>query len=569
MGRQPLPTNTILGNGSDQYRIDTVLGPGGFGITYLARDLRFDRDVALKEYFPADFAYREGTTTVRSSTRGTANDFFDQGKRYFLDEARTLAKFRHEHIVRVLNLFEQFNTAYMVLEFEDGQSLKSWLRNLGRPPTQAELDSLLEPLLSALEVVHAKGMFHRDIAPDNVIVRPNGRPVLIDFGAARNFVREHSHTIGAIVKHGYSPPEQYTLDTKLQGAWSDIYSLSATIYAAMTGVPPEEASKRQLGDTLLPLGRHLPADLSALYRPSFLAALDHGLALKPRDRPQTIAEFRALFAAELHSVPPPERGANSAPSAPRAVASGRAATPESRPSVRVSKPLSRPVDAPSATSSRRPAAQLQPASVRVAEEPDRTPASQAVPLGGGQPAAVAALAEPYPEAVARMSGAIALGLAALAAFVFLVIGGVSHPGGLPSAALVCVSLLAAGAERTISIVRASPVDAARAAVAASVMTALGLAVFWLPFVFWQISLVLVVIAGLFAWLRFGRWVPVTLLVLALVHLAAATLLLAIATRTAQKDPYFLPLMGVSLAALAVLALVSALNIQRQWEAQPS
>ena len=134
MGCQPLPTNTILGNGSDQYRIDTVLGPGGFGVTYLARDLRFERDVAIKEYFPAEFAYRDGSTTIRSSTRGNNQNFFEQGKRHFLDEARTLAKFRHEHIVRVLNLFEQFNTAYMVLEFEEGQSLKAWLRALGHQP---------------------------------------------------------------------------------------------------------------------------------------------------------------------------------------------------------------------------------------------------------------------------------------------------------------------------------------------------------------------------------------------------------------------------------------------------
>src|SRR5690606_34208553 len=144
-----------------------------------------------------------------------------------------------------------FGTAYMVLEFEEGQSLKRWLQQLGRPPTQSELDALLEPVLSALETIHAQRLFHRDIAPDNIIVRPNGKPVLIDFGAARHFARENSLPLGAIVKSGYSPPEQYTLDTKLQGAWSDVYALAATMHHAISGQPPEEASKRQLQDNVL------------------------------------------------------------------------------------------------------------------------------------------------------------------------------------------------------------------------------------------------------------------------------------------------------------------------------
>ena len=221
MSRQPLPSDTILGKDSDQYKIDTVLGPGGFGVTYLARSLRLDREVAIKEYFPAEFAYRDGSTTIRSSGSGSS-DFFNQGKRYFIEEARVLGKFRHEHIVRVIGLLEENNTAYMILEFEEGQSFKHWLRELGHVPDQDEIDAILEPMLSALEYIHGKGIFHRDIAPDNIIVRPNGKPVLIDFGAARQFARESSHTLGAIVKHGYSPPEQYTVDTKLQGAWSDI-----------------------------------------------------------------------------------------------------------------------------------------------------------------------------------------------------------------------------------------------------------------------------------------------------------------------------------------------------------
>ncbi len=299
MSRQPLPRNTILGSGLDQYRIDSVLGPGGFGITYLAESLRIHREVAIKEYFPAEFAYREGATTVQPLRSG-GRDLFADGLRYFVEEARVLGRFRHEHIVRVIGLIEQFGTAYMVLEFEEGVNLKRWLQQLGRAPTQTEIDAVLEPILSALDTIHAQQLFHRDIAPDNIIIRPNGKPVLIDFGAARHFARENSHTLGAIVKSGYSPPEQYTLDTKLQGAWSDVYALAATMHHALMGRPPEEASKRQLHDTALPIEDHLDPVLLSRYRPAFLEGLNAGLALKPRERPATISEWRPMLMGDTH-----------------------------------------------------------------------------------------------------------------------------------------------------------------------------------------------------------------------------------------------------------------------------
>ncbi len=558
MGRQPLPTNTILGNGSDQYRIDTVLGPGGFGVTYLARDLRFDRDVAIKEYFPAEFAYRDGSTTIRSSTRGSQQNYFEQGKRHFLDEARTLAKFRHEHIVRVLNLFEQFNTAYMVLEFEEGQSLKAWLRGLGHRPSQSDLDNILEPLLAALEVVHAKGMFHRDIAPDNVIVRPSGKPVLIDFGAARHFVREHSHTIGAIVKHGYSPPEQYTLDTKLQGAWSDIYALSATIYSALMGAPPEEASRRQLGDSVLPVEKHLEPHVRDLYRPSFYAALNAGLELKPKDRPQSIGAFRAILengepAAYPAAYDVDER---SAPRDARHQAAGRTASPTARGDS--SGPAS-----PRSFSLAPPARPAPGRGAPLAAALTASDALDAPPAGS-----IEGATPDYPEREARMAALAALAVAGLSALTFLWIGGIEHPGGLAAAMLVCLGLIATGIERAVAVSRAGAVDVSRVAVAAAVMSSLALAIYWLPFFFWQISILLAATAGLFAWLRFGRWVPVTMLAMALLHLAAAALLIALSTRSAQKDPFFLPLMGASLIIVAGLVLAAALNIRRRGEPTP-
>ncbi|MGE0765122.1 MAG: serine/threonine protein kinase [Hyphomicrobiaceae bacterium] len=550
MGRQPLPTNTILGNGSDQYRIDTVLGPGGFGVTYLARDMRFDRDVAIKEYFPADFAYREGSTTIRSTTRGGDQNFFEQGKRQFLDEARTLAKFRHEHIVRVLNLFEQFNTAYMVLEFEEGQSLKNWLRALGHRPSQAEIDEILDPLLSALEVVHAKGMFHRDIAPDNIIVRPNGKPVLIDFGAARNFVREHSHTIGAIVKHGFSPPEQYTLDTKLQGAWSDIYALSATIYAALVGTPPDEASRRQLNDTLLPIEGHVEPHRRELYRRSFYAALNAGLALKPRDRPQTIRDLRAILRSDDAHYREPELAAAQAievnvADARRPFAS---AATFSRPSGLAAS--ARPHAPGPSYEVVRSVPELAQAVEETAERAHRA-------------------ASNYPEGAGRVAAITALIVAAIAAASFLWIGGIEHPGGLAAAMLVCAGVIVVAGERTLALARVAPADVGRATISAAVTSVLAMAVYWLPFFFWQISAALAAVSVLFVVVRLGRWVPVTLLGLALLHLAAAALLVALSTRSVQKDPFFLPLMGGSLAVLGALVLTCALVIQRRLEAARS
>lgn len=539
-----------------------MLGPGGFGVTYLARDMRFERDVAIKEYFPAEFAYRDGSTTIRSSTRGNNQNFFEQGKRYFLDEARTLAKFRHEHIVRVLNLFEQFNTAYMVLEFEEGESFKSWLRSLGRRPTQRELDDIMIPLLAALDVVHAKGMFHRDIAPDNVIIRPTGKPVLIDFGAARHFVREYSHTLGAIVKHGYSPPEQYTLDTKLQGAWSDIYSLSATIYSALMGEPPEEASRRQLNDTLLPIEQRLAPAVRDLYRPAFFTALNAGLALRPKERPQTVAAFRALLEGQPDGENRPVTTANGHDAGSTASFEERRA----RPDLVSTRARVQPSTGPSRSS--RPVPAEVALAADIADRPVR-PSQPQFDQFGLEPDASAAQASDYPEGAARVAGAVALAVAALSAVAFLSIGGIEHPGGLAAALLACAGLIATGAERTISVARAAPGNVRGAAVAAAVMAALAFAVFWLPFFFWQISVLMLAVAGLFALLRFGRWVPVTLLVFALLHLATAALLLALATRSVQKDPYFLPLTGTSLAILAALVLASALQIQRRWEAAAS
>lgn len=278
-GFTALPVGTRL----DHFVIDTVIGAGGFGITYLAQHDTLKKPYALKEYFPREFACREGLA-VRSTL--TASKTFAWGLARFLDEARALAKFKHPAIVDVAHVFEANGTAYMALTYEQGRTFGTWLRELGRPPTQAELDQLAGPLLDALEVMHAAAMLHRDIAPDNIMVRDNGTPVLLDFGAARSDLQERAGPVTAIVKTGYSPQEQYKSDGERQGPWSDIYAFAATMYQAVSGRPPMDALERVTAAK----GMQTAASARGSYRPGFTEAIDWGMRLEPKDRPQSIAQ---------------------------------------------------------------------------------------------------------------------------------------------------------------------------------------------------------------------------------------------------------------------------------------
>jgi hypothetical protein len=286
--RSSLPVDTVV-DGS--YRIRRIVGAGGFGITYEAEDLSLGTRVALKEYYPADFGDRDTTLSVHPKSH-RHRKAFEWGRDNFLNEARMLARFEHPSIVRVTRIFLTNATAYMVMRFEEGQSFAGWLKALDRPPTQGELDALIKPLLDAVEIMHSKDFLHRDIAPDNIIVRADGTPVLLDFGAARRAVAEISRRMTGIVKAGYSPHEQYSSDSRLQGPWSDIYALGATLYLAVTGRPPEEATLRVDQD-------HMPSALQAAsrdrYRQSFLAAIDACLKVRYAERPQSVAEIRPML----------------------------------------------------------------------------------------------------------------------------------------------------------------------------------------------------------------------------------------------------------------------------------
>ncbi len=295
--RFPLPTGTRV----DHYVIREVLGAGGFGITYLAEHEALGKQYAIKEYFPHTFSYRHGKSVIATST---GDSTYKWGLERFVTEARALARFKHPAIVDVTSIFEANGTAYIVLGYESGVDMTQWLKSLGRPPSQEELDRLLTPLLAALEEVHRNNMMHRDISPDNLLIRDDGRPVLIDFGSARESIRGRARAMSAIVKHGYSPPEQYTSRPELQGPWTDIYALSATLYRAIGEKLPPDATERLLRDDLQPLSRLA----RAAYRPGFLDAIDRGLLMKVEERPQSIVEWReALFRPE--ALRPPARAA--------------------------------------------------------------------------------------------------------------------------------------------------------------------------------------------------------------------------------------------------------------------
>ena len=274
------------------YRIDKVLGQGGFGITYLAHDPNLDQYVAIKEYLPMEFAVRDGDNSVHPASSANG-ERYRWGLDRFITEARTLAKFKHPAIVRVLSVFEENNTAYMVMEYEHGESLQQVLdrrKTLG----EDELIPILAPLLDGLELIHSTGFIHRDIKPANIYIRADGTPVLLDFGSARQALGGQTKSLTSIVSPGYAPFEQYYSKTDRQGPWTDIYALAATMYRAISGILPMNAIDRS--EAILKAERDLFVSVSEIgqdrYSVRFMRALDHALSFSEKQRPQSIAQWR-------------------------------------------------------------------------------------------------------------------------------------------------------------------------------------------------------------------------------------------------------------------------------------
>ena len=278
-----LPGTRLSTNG--RYVVGASIGNGGFAITYVAKDLLLGIKVAIKEFFPSGFVTRShasGEKTVTAITN--RSNFFEYGKRRMLDEARTLARFADEPcIVGVRDCFEENNTAYIVMEFIDGQTLESRLKQTGRMSVNDTI-KLLRPVMGALQKVHGTGIIHRDISPSNIMVSGN-RTVLIDFGAARQFSGEDVNTMTVFLKHGYAPEEQYRSKGK-QGPWTDIYALSATIYRCITGQKPEEATERVYADNT-----KRPGELGVAISTEQENAIMKGLAVKATDRYHDLSDF--------------------------------------------------------------------------------------------------------------------------------------------------------------------------------------------------------------------------------------------------------------------------------------
>ena len=272
--KQALLTGFRLG----AYRVARVLGVGGFGVTYLCEHTGLAVQVAVKEYLPNEIAVRDGTEVHPKSTGD--REGFEWGLSRFLAEARTLARFEHPNVVRVRDCFEANNTAYIVMDYEDGEPLDVLLRRHGTL-TEAQLKRVLLPVVEGLRQVHAAGFLHRDIKPANIFVRRSDEsPVLLDFGSARQALGRKSRSVTAIASAGYSPPEQYESDGN-HGAWTDIYALSALCYRAITGEPPVEVPRRQsqlLRTQTDPLPKLAEVGREG-FSPAFLEAVDWGLRL--------------------------------------------------------------------------------------------------------------------------------------------------------------------------------------------------------------------------------------------------------------------------------------------------
>lgn len=286
--RYALPSGSRVGD----YRIEGFLGAGSFGITYLATDEKLGRRVAIKEYLPSDWAFRDADGSVAAKTQSDAEDL-RWGLERFAEEARSLARFDHPNVVRVHRYFTAHDTGFLVMEYVDGGSLGDLLRRKGTL-TEAEIERHVLPVLDGLEELHEAGLLHRDIKPDNIALRADGSPVLVDFGAAREEVGARSRALTSLVTPRYSPLEQYSTNAK-QGPATDLYAFAAVLYRCITGRTPVDAANRSLGEEQVPVAEAAKGSYGA----GLLAAVNAALSPRMAHRPQSIGEFRTVLGRTL------------------------------------------------------------------------------------------------------------------------------------------------------------------------------------------------------------------------------------------------------------------------------
>jgi len=274
-----------------EYSIKRTLGGGAFGITYLAKDTNLNLSVAIKEYMPSDLSVRSSEHQVQANS-DESNELFQWGLERFIDEARVLANFRHPNIVRVLRYFKANGTAYIVMEYESGEPLKQWMQ-AHTPIDPDGLIAVINPLLDGLDLIHQGDFLHRDIKPDNIYIRRDGTPVLLDFGAARRVTNNRDLT--TIFSPGFAPFEQYHSHGN-QGPWTDIYSIAAVMYWMIGGEKPTEAAARIKNH---PMVSAIDIDRNNLFPKEFLKIIDWALESEESQRPQKVLEFRTRLNSTL------------------------------------------------------------------------------------------------------------------------------------------------------------------------------------------------------------------------------------------------------------------------------
>lgn len=277
-----------------EYHIDSVLGHGGFGITYLAHDSALGAEVAIKEYLLHEMSVRDPKTgAVMPALSKDAIRNYQWGLKQFVKEARALARFKHPNIVRVLRFIEANGTAYMVMEYERGQTLSQHLKAQGQRLDEAALLRIVMPILNGLHAMHEAKLLHLDIKPENIYLREDGSPMLIDFGSARQAMTGVGVSARIALTHGYAPIEQYP-DKGQLGPWSDIYALGATMYRCVTGKRPDDSVDRYRAVLDYEVDPVKPAVKSAQkrYQPMLLEAIDWAMQIHAKDRPQSAREFQ-------------------------------------------------------------------------------------------------------------------------------------------------------------------------------------------------------------------------------------------------------------------------------------
>lgn len=283
---------TIL-NG--KFYVGEALGEGGFGITYIGRDIKLDMKVAIKEFYPNGYVNRSNTISpqVNDSVTEGRRDFFEKGRERFLKEAQILAKFSGEPgVVDVRDFFEENNTAYIIMEFLDGVDLKTYIKEKGTLTPEHTIQ-LLMPVMNSLKKVHAQGLIHRDISPDNIMVIGD-KVKLLDFGAARTVSAEANKSLSVMLKPGYAPEEQYRSKGN-QGPWTDIYALCATMYKCITGITPDDATQRVFSDEV-----KTPSALNVTIKPEIEKAIMRGMSVHQTDRYQCVEDLiRGLQGIEV------------------------------------------------------------------------------------------------------------------------------------------------------------------------------------------------------------------------------------------------------------------------------